>query len=75
MSSEVAIEPIGPKEQEEVKVLTAHYIHLATNLFQRPFDMLPVVFDLRGRCAGMYRVKKQRREIRYNPYIRQVLSG
>jgi len=42
--------------------------------------MIPVLFDLRGRSAGMYRVKKNQRVIRYNPrlfsrYYRENLEG
>ncbi len=31
--------------------------------------MVPVRFELQGRAAGMYRVHKGERVIRYNPYI------
>ena len=42
--------------------------------------MIPVLFDLRGRCAGMYRARGNQRVIRYNPwlfsrYYRENLEG
>lgn len=41
----------------------------AESIFQRAFPALPVRFDLRGRAAGMYRVQRGARQIRYNPHI------
>lgn len=41
----------------------------AEAIFQRAFPAIPVRFDLRGRAAGMYRVRRGARQIRYNPHI------
>ena len=41
----------------------------AERVFRCSFPALPVRFDLRGRAAGMYRVRRGERLIRYNPYI------
>lgn len=41
----------------------------AEEIFQRAFPAIPVRFDLRGRAAGMYRVQRGTRQIRYNPHI------
>lgn len=65
----VTVRPIGQAKQERVVAATAHYIHEAEAVFGRRFELIPVVFDLTGRAAGMYRVSTQRRVIRYNPYL------
>jgi SprT protein len=48
---------------------TASRIEQASDLFARNFSVIPVLFDLRGRAAGMYRVRNAERVIRYNPFI------
>ena len=48
---------------------TAYRIRQASELFGRKFAEIPVYFDLRGRSAGMYRVRLGDRAIRYNPVI------
>ena len=63
------VEPIGEAQQELVRERTLEYLQQAGVIFARHFDAVPVVFDLKGRCAGMYRVRNGRREIRYNPYL------
>ena len=68
-SSNIIITPISPAQQEQVIELTTQYIERAGRLFNRSFDLIPVLFDLRGRSAGMYRVKNGCRTIRYNPWI------
>ncbi len=63
------VEPIGVEQQQEVLVLTEGYIAQAAQYYQRKFAVIPVHFNLRGRTAGMFRVKKGQAEIRYNPFI------
>ena len=68
------VEPITETQKEEVIAETARYIHRASSLFGRHFEEIPVIFDLKGRSAGMYKVKArngdtQQKMIRYNPYI------
>jgi len=63
------ITPIGKKRQQQVLEQTRHFIGLGSELLDRRFADVPVVFDLRGRTAGMYRVKGRQRLIRYNPWI------
>ncbi|MBA6412604.1 SprT-like domain-containing protein [Parahaliea sp. F7430] len=63
------VEPIGAQQREQVIAATAEYIALAEQHWQRPFETIPVSFDLSGRSAGMFRVAGQRRWIRYNPWI------
>jgi len=63
------IEPIGADLQQQVVTATTHYIQLGAQHFGRIFNALPVLFDLKGRAAGMYRVQNNERFIRYNPYL------
>lgn len=63
------IQPIADPERQRVVARTAFYIERARVLFEREFDMIPVLFNLRGRSAGMYVVKGGQRCIRYNPHI------
>ena len=63
------IPPIDASQRKEVVDQTHHYIDLAASLLDRDFSPIPVLFDLSGKCAGMYRVSNQKKVIRYNPYI------
>jgi len=56
-------------DQRLVVEQTACRIQQASELFGREFAEIPVLFDLRGRAAGMYRVQSGERVIRYNPFI------
>jgi SprT protein len=64
-----AVAPIDLQQQERVLEQTLHYIKRAGEIFGRRFAEIPVLFDLRGRTAGMYRVKHKQRQIRYNPHV------
>jgi len=70
--------PLSTEQQQRVIDQTHVYIKQAAELFCVKIKPLEVSFNLKGRSAGMYRVKHQRnrffishqkREIRYNPYI------
>ena len=67
------IEPISIEQQQIVIQQTHAYIEKAKELFKIKATSVDIVFNLKGRAAGMYRVKQrlfsQRREIRYNTYI------
>lgn len=63
------IEPIDSRQREQVLRATEDCLARAEALFGRRFPPIPVAFDLRGRSAGMYRVRDGVRCIRYNPYI------
>lgn len=63
------IEPIDDEQQREVRVRTRHFVQEAQTIFKRHFQDPQVLFDLRGRTAGMYKVHGKRRWIRYNPWI------
>lgn len=63
------IQPIGSAEQHQVAQRTEEYIVRAEHLYGRRFDRVPVLFDLKGHAAGMFKVIGKRRLIRYNPWI------
>lgn len=57
------------EQQQHILAATRQWIERAGQLLQRDFAVIPVVFDLQGRAAGMYRVTRGLRVIRYNPAI------
>jgi SprT protein len=62
------IEPITKQQQAEVVEATDRCIALAASYYGRDFASVRVDFDLRGKCAGMYQVKRKQRRIRYTPW-------
>lgn len=67
------IQPLDNEQQQLVIQETQAYIKQATDLFKVKNATVDITFNLKGRAAGMYRVKRkifsQTREIRYNPFI------
>lgn len=73
------ITPIDTQQQQVVTNEVARLINQAGELYGKVFSDVKVVFDLRGKAAGMYRVKTQRpwlsvctqyeRTIRFNPWL------
>lgn len=63
------ITPIQSEQQEQIISATEAYIYQASSKLGHSFEPIPVMFDLKGRAAGMYKVNKSRRMIRYNPYL------
>lgn len=63
------VTPIQIEQQEQIVAATDACLYQAGRLLEYSFDPVPVLFDLKGRAAGMYKVNKNRRIIRYNPYI------
>ena len=63
------IEPISSELRQQVVEKTASYIASAEEVLERSFDRIPVLFDLKGSTAGMFRADGRQREIRYNPWI------
>ena len=63
------IEPIDARFEQQVISATSELIQRAGEIFGQQFPKIPVLFDLKGRAAGMYKVQRQQRLIRYNPYI------
>jgi SprT protein len=68
-AAEGPIEPIGPEQQREVLDRTEHFFSLAGSIFEFQFKRIPVLFDLRGTSAGMFRIKGEVSQIRFNPWI------
>jgi SprT protein len=63
------VQPIGITERRQVEQRTEDYIVLAERIYDCQFDRVPVLFDLKGRAAGMFKSIGKRRLIRYNPWI------
>ena len=67
------ITPLSTERQQQVIKETQTYINQATGLFNIKHADIDITFNLKGRAAGMYRVKRKifshKREIRYNPFI------
>ncbi|HYQ73001.1 MAG TPA: SprT-like domain-containing protein [Gammaproteobacteria bacterium] len=61
--------PLDTGQRRRVIDATRRCIARAAVLFGRELADIPVRFDLRGRAAGMYRVRNGKREIRYNPHL------
>ena len=71
--SPAIVQVLNTEQQQQVIDQTHRYINQAKQLFDIKSPAIEIVFNLKGRSAGMYRVKRNifhhRREIRYNPYI------
>ncbi len=63
------VTPIDQNLQDQVVRRTHDQIDQANRLFDLQLAYIPVQFNLKGRSAGMYRMRKKQREIRYNPWI------
>ena len=67
------ITPLNTKKQQLVIEETRAYIKHAADIYKIKNTDIDITFDLTGRAAGMYRVKRKifshKREIRYNPFI------
>jgi SprT protein len=63
------IVPISNQQKAEVQDIALDYINLAGQIYQKSFSSIPIMFDLRGKCAGMYRRNGRERVIRFNPWL------
>ena len=63
------IEPINVQCERKVRTATADFIRRASRIYSQDLPIIPILFDLKGRAAGMYRVHGSNRVIRYNPYL------
>lgn len=63
------IEPINGEQRKAVLDQTESFIVQAEQIYSCKFKRIPVVFDLRGTTAGMYKTYGKRRWIRFNPWI------
>lgn len=60
---------LDARRQHQVCRETLACLQRAECVFDLRHKPIPVLFDLAGRAAGMYRVKRREAVIRYNPYI------
>jgi len=63
------VAPIDDARREQVIERTNSFIRKAEHLFEVAVPAIAVRFDLRGRAAGMFRVRHGATEIRYNPWL------
>ena len=63
------VQPIGEAQRQHVEQRTEDFICQAETIFGRRFARVPVLFDLKGRTAGMFKVVGRHGLIRYNPWI------
>ncbi|MEO0443701.1 MAG: SprT-like domain-containing protein [Pseudomonadota bacterium] len=70
------IQPIDLLQQDKVIAEVQRYIEMASSLYKKRFNTIDVVFNLRGRAAGIYRVyfkrdwlKTKQQQIRFNPWL------
>lgn len=61
--------PVSEEQADLILRATDRWLKRAEDGFQLPHRPIPVRFDLRGRAAGMYRVRGREAVIRYNPFI------
>jgi len=69
MTLENTLKPILETQKQAVMAETNRRIDEACIIFNTRLPYLPVTFDLRGKCAGMYKAVGDHRLIRYNPWI------
>jgi len=64
-----SIAPISEQQKAEVQDLALNYIACASRIYKKTFISIPITFDLRGKCAGMYRRNGREKLIRFNPWL------
>ncbi len=63
------LRPIDEATRQRVRQQTEHYCRLAERLFKCTLPPLPVSFDLKGTCSGMFVAHGDKVRVRYNPWI------
>lgn len=63
------LQPIDSLQKTRILTATEEFLQRASELFHFRYQPLMVSFDLKGRAAGQYRVNRNGRWIRYNPYL------
>jgi SprT protein len=63
------VQPIGPQQRQQVAAATAAWIERAAQWLALPLAPVPVLFDLSGATAGMFRAQGKDCWIRFNPWI------
>jgi SprT protein len=83
MTALVTINPISNNVQQSVVDEVQRYLDVASLLYHQTFEPIEVLFDLKGKTAGMYRVRSMpaarflglgspvviQRVIRFNPWL------
>lgn len=69
MTLENTLKPILESQKQAVVAETNRRIDEAGILFNMSLPYLPVTFDLKGKCAGMYKAVGDHRLIRFNPWL------
>ena len=69
MTTNTALKPISLTQKQAVVAETRRRIDEASAIFDICLPFLPVRFDLKGKCAGMYKSVGGLQLIRYNPWI------
>jgi SprT protein len=65
----MSMQPLDAQQRQLVRDRTALCVHKARAIYALEIAPIEVCFDLRGTAAGMYRVRRGERRIRYNPWI------
>ncbi|MCB1679993.1 MAG: SprT-like domain-containing protein [Halioglobus sp.] len=63
------VAPLSRAQQQQVLARTEHFMCRAEAIHGRRFARIPVLFDLRGRAAGMFKAAGGQCWIRFNPWI------
>lgn len=63
------VQPIDPQQRLQVVDATQAWIERAAQVLALPLAPVPVLFDLSGTSAGMFRARGEECWIRYNPWI------
>ncbi len=69
-----SVTPIDEIMQYKVAAEVKRYLQLAQSLYDQTFDPIEVLFDIKGKAAGMYRVKRQLPAKRASKNILQRLT-
>ena len=69
MTTVTLVTPIGAARREQVVAATRDCLRRLRRILECELPPIPVRFDLRGRSAGMFRIRNGAAEIRYNPYL------
>jgi len=62
------VSPLSEASRSEIKRSVVDYIKHSEAIYQREFEEIDITFDLTGRAAGMYKVSKGNKVIRFNQH-------
>ena len=64
------VQPIGNAERIQVREATESFIRRAEDMFSRRYERVPVLFDLKGRTAGMFKlIGKRASQVLYTVFM------